>query len=457
MRPTTLASLTEYAAGRHPARRAVATAGGDACTFAELDARVARAAAWLARQGLQRGDRVTLWAPNDIDWVVAYYGVLRAGLVVNPLNFLLAPQEVAFAAADCGAKVLIAGAAKVDSVAALAGRGELRAVTTAAAVASTPEAALPPADVSPADLAAILYTSGTTGHPKGAMLSHRGLLLNAALTAQMHARSSADTVVTALPLPHVYGAAILNAGVLTGATLVVHAQFREAAILADVERHRATMLEGVPTMYHYLLAYPDLSRHDLSSLTRCTVGGQTMPLASMQEVERRLGCPLIELWGMTELGGLGTTHASLAPPRLGSIGVALPHMETRVVATDDGRRELACGEVGELCVRGPLVMAGYFGNPRATAETIDADGWLHTGDLAQKDADGYVSIVDRKKDMILTGGYNVYPAELERVIAAHPAVAMVAVGRVPDAAKGELAKAYVVLRAGATATAEDIV
>jgi long-chain acyl-CoA synthetase len=311
--------------------------------------------------------------------------------------------------------------------------------------------------MSPTDLAAILYTSGTTGHPKGAMLSHGALLLNAALTAQMHARSSRDTVVSALPLPHVYGAAILNAAVLTGMTLIVHAQFKEAAILADIERYRATMLEGVPTMYLYLLAYPQLHDHDLSSLTRCTVGGQTMPLAKMQEVEQRLGCPLIELWGMTELGGLGTTHASLASPKLGSIGVALPHMETRIVAAEDGRHELPHGEVGELCVRGPLVMSGYFNNPTATAETIDDQGWLHTGDLARKDRDGYVTIVDRKKDMILTGGYNVYPAELERVIATHPAVAMVAVGRVPDVVKGELAKAYVVLRAGNAATAEQII
>lgn len=454
---TTLASLTAHAASRHADKSAVVSATGEACSFAELDARVARTAAWLRRQGLQRGDRVTLWAPNDVDWVVAYYGVLRAGLVINPLNFLLSAQEVAFSTADCGAKLLIAGASRIEAVSSLAGQGELRAVTTSAAIASRAETPLSPADMSPTDLAAILYTSGTTGHPKGAMLSHGALLLNAALTAQMHARSSRDTAVSALPLPHVYGAAILNAAVLTGMTLIVHAQFKEAAILADIERYRATMLEGVPTMYLYLLAYPQLHDHDLSSLTRCTVGGQTMPLAKMQEVEQRLGCPLIELWGMTELGGLGTTHASLASPKLGSIGVALPHMETRIVAAEDGRHELPHGEVGELCVRGPLVMSGYFNNPTATAETIDDQGWLHTGDLARKDRDGYVTIVDRKKDMILTGGYNVYPAELERVIATHPAVAMVAVGRVPDVVKGELAKAYVVLRAGNAATAEQII
>lgn len=209
-------------------------------------------------------------------------------------------------------------------------------------------------------------------------------------------------------------------------------------------------------MYHYLLAQ-DLESRDLSSLTRCTVGGQTMPLATMQEVVRRLGCPLLELWGMTELGGLGTTHPSFHPGPLGSIGVALPHMELRIAALEPGQADPGISEVGELCVRGPLVMQGYHGDAGATHAAVDPDGWLHTGDLARRDADGYVYVVDRKKDMILTAGYNVYPAEIERVIATHPAVAISAVGAVADDLKGEVPKAYVVLRAGAVATAEELI
>jgi long-chain acyl-CoA synthetase len=288
------------------------------------------------------------------------------------------------------------------------------------------------------------------------MITHRALLLNGALTAQMHARTARDTVVTALPLPHVYGAAILNAAVLTGMKLVVHAQFEAARVLEDLVFHRATMFEGVPTMYYYLLAHPELEHYDLSSLTRCTVGGQTMPVSKMQEVERRFGCPLIELWGMTELGGLGTTHASYATPRLGSIGVALPHMEVRVGGLQTDQPQPRYGEVGELMIRGPLVMQGYFGNELATSEAIDADGWLRTGDLGIQDDEGYVFIVDRKKDMILTAGYNVYPAEIERVVALHPAVGMVAVAGIPDEVKGEVACAFIVLRAGLEATPEEL-
>jgi long-chain acyl-CoA synthetase len=209
-------------------------------------------------------------------------------------------------------------------------------------------------------------------------------------------------------------------------------------------------------MYMYLLKSPELEKFSLLSLMRCTVGGQTMPVTKMQEVEERLGCPLIELWGMTEIAGLGTTHPLYGQNRHGSIGVALPYVQCRIVDATDASKTPGCGEVGELVVRGPIVMKGYYGNPAATHETIEPDGWLHTGDLARMDEEGYIYIVDRKKDMILTGGYNVYPAEVERVIAAHPSVAMVAVGSQPDELKGEVARAYVVLKDGAPADENSI-
>jgi len=212
----------------------------------------------------------------------------------------------------------------------------------------------------------------------------------------------------------------------------------------------------VPTAYLMLLAHPALERHDLSSLTRCTVGGQIMPVAKGEEVEKRFGCPLLDLWGMTELAGLGTTHAWYGENRLGSIGVALPYVSARVADTEDAAKTMPAGEVGELMIKGPIVMQGYFGNAQATAETIEPDGWLHTGDLARMDAEGYVFIVDRKKDMINTAGFKVFPAEIERVLAAHPAIAMSAVGRIPDDLKGELAKAYVVLKPNAQASEEEL-
>jgi long-chain acyl-CoA synthetase len=288
------------------------------------------------------------------------------------------------------------------------------------------------------------------------MLSHRSVLLNTAMTAQMHARTELDTVVTALPCAHVYGNVVMNGAFLYGMKLVLHAAFDAGAALEAIERHRATMFEGVPTMYMYMLEDPELESRDLSTLTRCTVGGQTMPRPKMEAVEARFGCELLELWGMTEIGGLGTTHPSYGINRHGSIGVPLPYMACKIVDTEDPGKTLGPDEVGELMVRGPLVMEGYYGNEAATRATIEPDGWLHTGDVARMDAEGYIYVVDRKKDMILTAGYNVYPAEIERVVAGHPAVALVAVGKIPDETKGELAKAYIVLAQGKTATEDQI-
>jgi long-chain acyl-CoA synthetase len=210
-------------------------------------------------------------------------------------------------------------------------------------------------------------------------------------------------------------------------------------------------------MFMYLLNCSDLAKYDLSSLTRCTVGGQSMPVAKMEEVEERFGCPLLELWGMTEIAGLGTTHPLYGRNRHGSIGVPMPTVECRIAQVDDPSITVESGQVGELMVRGPIVMQGYYGNPTATSETIETDGWLHTGDLARVDSEGYIYIVDRKKDMILTGGYNIYPAELDRVISGHPAVAMVAVGRRTDEIKGEIAKAYIVLKKGTTVSESEII
>jgi long-chain acyl-CoA synthetase len=234
-------------------------------------------------------------------------------------------------------------------------------------------------------------------------------------------------------------------------------RFNAAAALELIAEHRATMFEGVPTMYAMLLAAPEIASASLATLTRSTVGGQTIAKSLEEEWERRSGAPLLELWGMTELAGLGTTHAHLAPNVHGSVGVALPGVQIRIAALDDPRATAPAGEAGELFIRGPLNTLGYYGNPQATAEALDADGWLHTGDIGYMQEDGHIFIVDRLKDMIITAGYNVYPAEIERVISGHPAVAMVGVGRLADDVKGELAAAYVVLRPGLTATADEIV
>lgn len=308
----------------------------------------------------------------------------------------------------------------------------------------------------PGATSTICYTSGTTGHPKGAMHSHHNVIMNARLTALMHGRRESDITVTALPMPHVYGTVVMNSTFMTGGTLVLHPRFEETVVLDSIVRHRATLFEGVPTMYFFLLNHAGLDDCDLSSLRMCTVGGQTMPVTKMAEVEHRFGCPLVELWGMTELAGLGTTFAHAGPVRHGSIGVPLPYCQAKIVDITDSARMLMDGEAGELMIRGPVVMQGYYGNEAATGETIEPNGWLHTGDVAMMDGEGFIWIVDRKKDLILTAGYNVYPAEIERVIAGHPGVAMVAVGAVPDETKGELAKAYVVSKPGTQLSAQEL-
>ncbi|WP_175651805.1 class I adenylate-forming enzyme family protein [Pseudomonas sp. Marseille-P9899] len=434
---------------------------GRTWSFAQLDHRSSLVAQALIDRGVSRGAVVSLYSPNCPEWIIAYFGILKAGAVVNPLNLMLTPSEAAFAIADCGAVAVFGSAEKIAGLQAQAGATGVRdyiqfdGVPLGGALhlerlleQTSGLGDYPRAGIGPDDVSTIGYTSGTTGHPKGAVLSHRSILMNVAMTATLHVRNPGDVVVSALPLSHVYGNVVMNAAMGYGMTLVLHRQFDAEAILHSIQTWRATLFDGVPTMYHYLLDHPRLADFDLSSLTRCTVGGQTMPEAKMEQVEARFGCRLLELWGMTELGGLGATHSLYGPRRLGSIGIPLPHQQARIVDPATGETVAAPGVVGELQMRGPIVMTGYHSRPEATREVLGTQGWLHTGDLARIDEDGFIFVVDRLKDMIITAGFNIYPAELERVISEHPGVAMVAVGSVPDASKGELAKAYIVRRQG---------
>ena len=420
-------------------------------TFEQLDRLSTQFAQQLHALGIQPGDRITLWVENGWRWMVAYYGISKLGAIANPCNIQLTADEVVFIVNDCGAKAVIAASGKAGGVSdritallitdtAAAGVPDNRSVDSLLAASTDgPSAGSLPIWTDGGSTSTIGYTSGTTGHPKGAMLRHSTIVMNTAMTALMHGRTSSDVVVSALPCTHVYGNVVMNAAVLCGMTLVLLPRFDEAEVLKAIQEHRATMFEGVPTMFMRMLNLPSFDTYDVSSLRLCTVGGQTMPVTKMEEVERRFGCPLIELWGMTELGGLGTTHPHNGPRRLGSIGVALPLSEAKVVAVDDPAVELPRGEVGELMLRGPLVMEGYFGNEAATRATIEPDGL---------DDDGYFHVVDRAKEVIISGGYNIYPAELERIIAQHPAVAMVAVAAMHDELKGQVPKAFVVPKAG---------
>jgi long-chain acyl-CoA synthetase len=466
-RPQSLSELLPYAASVYGEKVALSFAGRS-YSFQDLDRSTAQFANALRDRGVRAGERVSICGTNSAAWIAAYHGTLRIGACVNPINAMLTKDELGYILKDCQSVALCAAADKLAEMQREPDLGHLKAMVCLdggskggasgfdgfIAGCSTQHE---PAQVESDALSTICYTSGTTGRPKGAMQSHRAVLMNAQLTAMMHGRTSADTVVTALPLPHVYGTVIMNAGILTGMTMVLHERFDEHAILSSIQRHRATMFEGVPAMYMFLLNHPELGRPGLQSLRLCTVGGQTMPVGKMRDVEERFGCQLTELWGMTEIAGLGATFSHYGPARHGSIGVPLPYVEAKVVNVDDARREQAPGDAGELLIRGPIVMQGYFNDKAATAEAIDPDGWLHTGDIACRGSDGYLTIVDRKKDLIVTAGYNVYPAEIERVLADHPMVALAAVGSIPDEVKGELAKAYIIPMAGATPQAEELI
>jgi long-chain acyl-CoA synthetase len=462
-----LGQILARSAARFGAKPAL-VAAGRTFTYRQLHDLCDRAAGGLRELGVRPGDRVSLYSPNRWEWVVAYHAALRAGAVVNPINVMLTPEEVAFVLNDCGAAAIFTSGDKAEVIAGLTRDvpslhrvisfdptgGD---VTAFDELLGHPAAEQDGPRPAPADLSTIGYTSGTTGHPKGAMQSHRAVYLNTATLFALQARTDRDVMLNALPLPHVYGNIVMNGTFMVGATLVMMERFDPAQTLAEIARHQVTVFDGVPTMYAMMLADPSLPGTDLSALRICAVGGQTMPVAKMQEWEQRSGAPLLELWGMTELGGAGTSNCVYAPNVHGSIGFALPGLEARIGALDDASVTMPDGEPGELMVRGPLVMLGYYGNEEATKATIEPDGWMHTGDIATRDDEGHYFIVDRRKDLIITGGFNVYPAEIERVVAAHPAVAMVAVGSVPDETRGELARAYVVLRPGATATEAEII
>jgi len=436
-------------------------------TFNDLNSLIEKTAGALHGLGVGEGEVVTLYASNSWEWIVSYFAIARIGAVINPVNTMLTPTEIEFVVKDCGARAIITSGDKAASIMGVKDNSDVSSIISfgdAPAGAESFDDLIsrdmePPAmvEVKPEALSTIGYTSGTTGHPKGAMQSHKAVIFNGAMTSQLHMRGRDDVVVSALPCPHVYANVLMTGMMMFGTKLVLHKLFDPAMVLQDIEDHRATIFDGVPTMYMFMLNSPAFADANLSSLTRCYVGGQTMPVPTMEAVEEGFKVPLYELWGMTEIAGLGSTHPLYGQNKHGSIGCAIPYCELRIADAEDAPKTMPRGEVGELMVRGPIVMMGYFGDEEKSRETLEPDGWLHTGDLGTMDEDGCVYIVDRKKDMILTGGYNVYPAEIERVLAAHPDVALAAVGKQADEMKGEIAKAYVVLKEGASITGQDLI
>src|SRR3989441_595333 len=439
--------------------------GDRVLTYAELDERTDRLAAALARRGVARGDRVTLFMPNSIDFVVAFYGTLRAGGVVNPINAQSKEREVRFQLEDSGAKALLVHEALWPVVEPL--RGELAASTTLAVTgAGVPGAtrfddlvaetgAAPAARAGLDDLAALPYTSGTTGFPKGVMLTHRNLTANQQQFFAAVPVSREDVFLNVLPYFHIYALNLLMAGAVSlGATQVVMSRFDMVEYLTLVERHRATVCFVVPPIVLGLSMHPEVDKHDLRSVRFFFTGAAPLAPEPARRLTERTRIPVIQGYGLTETSPV--THSNpMDAAVLESIGPAVPGTEDKIVALETGTKTLPNGEVGEICVRGPQVMRGYWNKQQDTADVI-RDGWFHTGDVGRRDDNGYVFIVDRKKEFIKYKGFGVGPAEVEAVLCEHPAVADAGVIGKPNEEAGEIPKAFVQLRPNAQATAEEL-
>ncbi|MDQ3850944.1 MAG: long-chain fatty acid--CoA ligase [Actinomycetota bacterium] len=427
--------------------------------YALLNEGSARVAGLVRAKGVQPGDRVGLMLPNVPYFPVVYYGILRAGAIVVPMNVLLKAREVGYYLSDPGAKLVLAWHGFAE--AADAGAREAGGVEVVLVKPGEFEQLLSGADSVPEvvehtgeETAVILYTSGTTGRPKGAELTHSNLRRNVEAVLRLIDVGPDDVVFGGLPLFHSFGqTCALNACVAGAGTLTLLPRFDAGKALHILERDRCTVFEGVPTMYGALLHHPDREGCDVTCLRLCVSGGASLPVEVLRGFEEAFGCKVLEGYGLSETSPVASFNHPDRERKPGSIGTPIAGVEMKVV--DEQGNELGPGEVGEILIRGHNVMKGYWKRPEATAEAIE-DGWFATGDLARVDEDGYFFIVDRKKELIIRGGYNVYPREVEEVLYEHPAVREAAVVGIPHEALGEEVGAAVALKDGERADPEEL-
>lgn len=462
-----LAVILSESARSSPSRPAALFAQGQ-LTYGQLDAASDRLAASLAASGIRPGDPVALQLPNIPQFLISYFGILKAGAIAVPLNVMLKAPEVAFHLGDSRARLLItwegilaeavkgAHAAGLDQIYAVghaADQGDAAPFERLLAV-EAPRYEMAMRD--PQDTAVIVYTSGTTGRPKGAELTHLQLYMNADIPGRLFDVQPDDIVILALPLFHVFGlSSILDVCVRFGCAMSLIPRFTPAAALDAIQRDRATIFEGVPTMFADLLSHPDLDRYDLSSLRVAISGGASIPAPLLDAFEERFGLVVLEGYGLTETASTTTFNVSAKERRVYSVGKPIWGTQTQV--WDDQGRPLPPGQdnVGEVVTRGLHVMKGYWHAPEATAAAFSGD-WLRTGDLGYLDEDGFLFIVSRKKEVIIRGGYNVYPTEIENVLHAHPAVSEAAVVGVPDERLGQEVMAVVTAHPAARLVEADL-
>ncbi|MCI0475785.1 MAG: long-chain fatty acid--CoA ligase [Anaerolineales bacterium] len=463
-------------------------------TYREMDEHVNRLANALTQMGVKKGDRVALYLPNCPQYVIGYYATLKLGAIVAPNNPLYVARELEFQVNDSGAETLICLSRFYPNVQKIRANTKLRNVIVANikeyfspvlkllftlakekkeghhqtlapgdhwfpdVLASAP-ATKPNVQVRPEDTAVLLYTGGTTGVPKAAEITHKNLVAN---TIQCRAwvqdmQEGKEVTLTALPLYHSYAmTTCMNLAVYTAGAMVLIPNPRElASVLKAIDLHKPSLFPGVPTMYTAINNFPDLAKYDVKSIKVCISGAAGLPVEVQKKFQDLTGARLVEGYGLSESTPVLTANPIFGDNRIGTIGVPWPDTEVKVMDLEEGTKEMSVGEVGELVARGPQVMKGYWNRPDETAKTL-RNGWLYTGDIAKMDKDGYFQIVDRKKDMIIVGGFNVYPRDVEEVLYQHPKVLEAVVAGIPDPKSGERVKAYIVLKPGQTATVEEI-
>ncbi len=497
----TLHQLLAESAQRFPHHTAVIFPGalGDSfrLSYRELDQLSNRLANALTNLGVLKGDRVALLMPNCPQFVISYFAVLKAGGTVVATNPLYSPREMEFQLKDCGAQTIILLSLFYRTVAGLKERTDLRNLVVTnikeylpplsrvlftllrerkqghradirgVAGTSSLRALLrhfPPTPPSittdPDDVAIFQYTGGTTGLSKGAVATHRNVLANAlqlkAWTEPTGVKEGQEVVFGVMPLFHVYGmVAVMHYSVATGSAMALLPRFESSQVLKAIDRYKPSFFAGVPTMYVAIINHPKVTKYNLRSIKACISGAAPLPVEVQQKFEELTGGKLVEGYGLSEAPTATHCNPMVGTGKMGSIGLPLPDVEARIMDLETGEREMVTGEVGELTVRAPQVMKGYWNRPEET-EMVLRGGWLYTGDVASMDEDGFFSIVERKKEIILAGGYNIYPHEVEEVICEHPKVKEAVCFGVADAYRGQTVKACIVLKEGEIATPDEI-
>jgi long-chain acyl-CoA synthetase len=481
--------LLDETAARYP-ERPCTNFFGKRLTYRQIKELADRLAVGVQQAGIRRGDKVVMLLPNSPQFLIAYYGLLKVGAVIVPLNPLSTERELEFHFCDSGAEAALTIPLFANKVAALRGKTPLKRVICSrladylpfplnlvqglqerrllsgldhslvnfqSLLEQSPSAGWRPEPVQPDDMAVMIYSGGTTGVAKGIMLSHYNLVANAHQVVTWGNITVEQRILAVLPLFHGFGMSVtMNAPVLAGGEIILMPRFKAKDVARTIQKYRPDFFIGVPTMFVAFSSLPDIQRYDLSSLKGIFVGAAPLTKAIKEDFEAKTGGRMIEGYGLTE-----SVTAIMANPyhgrhKVGSIGIPFPDVEVKIVSLDDGHA-LPPGELGEIVLRSPTVMLGYYKNPEETHKTIADGGWLYTGDIGYMDEDGYFYITDRKKELIIVGGFNVFPREIDELIYQHAKVKEgIAVG-IPDECKGERIKVYIVLKAGETATPDEFI